>query len=42
VAAKGAVETILDFCTAMQTQEDQKPLDRQHIELYAEVMAEGA
>ncbi|ROQ90124.1 cation-translocating P-type ATPase [Desulfosoma caldarium] len=40
VAAKGAVETILDFCTRMDQDGDPTALDREVIEQEAEAMAE--
>ncbi|MBN1613334.1 MAG: HAD-IC family P-type ATPase, partial [Deltaproteobacteria bacterium] len=40
VAAKGAVETILNFCTDMQIREYREPLHRESIEGKAEAMAE--
>ena len=40
VAAKGAVETILDFCTRMDQDGDPTALDREVIEQGAEAMAE--
>jgi len=39
-AAKGAVETILDFCDSMRREEDRIPLDRPSIERQAEAMAQ--
>ncbi|MFO7560604.1 MAG: HAD-IC family P-type ATPase [Desulfobacterales bacterium] len=40
-AAKGAVETILDFCTRMHRNGEQADLDREGIERQAEAMAEN-
>jgi magnesium-transporting ATPase (P-type) len=41
VAAKGAVETILDFCTRMHRDGEPADLDREGIERQAEAMAEN-
>ncbi len=40
VAAKGAVETILDFCSRMTSADDPVPLDREGIERQAEALAQ--